>query len=381
MERLDCKTEFHKFGGDGVIYHGRVEQLLPSLTEQYCEKIQMVYLDPPFEKLNLTSAAELMERVIPDCHKMLSNEGSIFVQVDSRFGGRVRTILDDVFGEANFVNEIIWINKTGGRATKHFSRKHETILFYRKSREMYFDIIFAGVPRGSERRNHLKRRADEDGRIYYVNKSNGREYRYYEDDLVFPSDVWDDIEQLRKRDEEQTGYKNQRPEALLKRIIGVASREGDIVFDPFAGSGTTAAAAAKLNRRFVCIDSENEAIMTMRKRMLMLERNNEFFVDTAPLRIEYANELVMDDVEVAAAGKLTETAEGPIFTARGMRKKKGVHDEGVYCVYAAVGRAENGVFYPEEYLLNPGYEEKLYAKHGQVLEIITSSGKRGFFRL
>lgn len=381
MEKLECKTELHRFGGDGVVYHGRIESLLPSLTEKYCGRVQIVYLDPPFEGMNLVSAATLMEEVVPACHKMLCSGGSIFVQVDPRFGGCIRRILDNAFGESNFVNEIIWVSKTGGRATKYFSRKHETILFYRKSREAYFDISFAGIPRGSERRNHLKRRADEDGRIYYVNKSNGREYRYYEDDLVFPSDVWDDIEQLRKRDEEQTGYKSQRPEALLKRMIGVASQEGDLIFDPFAGSGTAAAVAAKLNRRFVCVDSKFEAIMAMRKRMLMLERNNEFFVDTAPLRIECVDSPAMSAEGLPSVGELSETIDGLFFTAKGILKQKKQNDDSVYCVYAAVGRVENEVFYPDEYIFNPRPGERLPVKSGQVLEVIASDGRQGFFRL
>src|SRR5690606_30562996 len=106
----------------------------------------------------------------------------------------------------NFMNEIIWCYKSGGRSTRYYPRKHDTILFYRKSAKVFFDIYAVGRPRGPEKRNHMKRYIDEDGRVCFSIRSAGKVYTYYEDTPVFPSDVWDDIEHLQQKDSERVGY-------------------------------------------------------------------------------------------------------------------------------------------------------------------------------
>lgn len=109
----------------------------------------------------------MMRVVLTACHRMLAPDGSLYLHIDYRMSPYLRLMLDEIFGQANFMNEIIWAYKSGGRSTRHFSRKHDTILFYRKSKAVYFNIHAVGVPRGPEKRNNMKRSIDELGRVYF----------------------------------------------------------------------------------------------------------------------------------------------------------------------------------------------------------------------
>ena len=100
----------------------------------------------------------------------------------------------------------------------------------------------------------MRRHVDPDGRVYRSIRSGGRVYTYYDDDPVPPTDVWDDVSHLQQRDPQRTGYDTQKPLALLERIVRCASREGELVLDPFCGSGTTLEAAHLLGRRFLGVD-------------------------------------------------------------------------------------------------------------------------------
>jgi len=285
----------------GRFYWCDVLKALPLLLEQYEGKIQLVYMDPPFvtgqtfwfqqpvgvkgwlgnRNHIITHAAyddlwksgrdaflSMMREVLSCVYRLLSPQGSLYLHIDYRTSAYMRIMLDEIFGEENFLNEIIWHYRSGGRAKNHFSRKHDTILFYRKSPQYYFDIESVGIPRGKVRRNHMKQQVDEDGRIFWSIRSGGREYRYYEDDRIYPSDVWDDISHLHQKDPERTGYDTQKPEALLERIIKASSRPGDIVADLFAGSGTTLAVAQRLGRRWIGVDNGIFSLHTCRKRLV-----------------------------------------------------------------------------------------------------------------
>ena len=262
-------------------------------------RVQMVYLDPPFgtgqrfalrqkiggegyrgdgkhtvtlpvyaDRMNREDYLLLLRRAVEKAHEMLCDDGSLFVHVDWRYSAHVRLLLDDVFGEACFMNEIIWHYGSGGRSLQHFSRKHDTIFFYGKTAKPYFNPLPLGKPRGSEARNHLRRRTDEDGRVFFSIRTAGKEYRYYEDDPIYPDDVWEDISHLQQKDPERTGYATQKPELLLERLIVATSREGDCVADFFGGSGTTAAVAQRTNRTFIHVDSAMLSLHTARERLL-----------------------------------------------------------------------------------------------------------------
>ena len=141
------------------------------------------------------------------------------------------------------------------------------ILLYAKTKHYFFDITRVGVPRGEKRRNHMARSRDEQGRMFSRIVSNGKEYRYYDDELVYPGDVWTDIGYLQQRDPERTGYATQKPLKLLERLLLPVTNPGDLVVDPCCGSGTTAEAARMLDCRFAVMDMNPEAVAVTLNRL------------------------------------------------------------------------------------------------------------------
>ena len=282
----------------GELFLGDSLELSDRLTGKYGGRVQCVYLDPPFFTGSLfnmrvrvgerewrsgagslelsaysdkwASAEEYISeiRALAElARELMSDTGVIFLHVDWRMQARLRIMMDEVFGENNFMNEIIWTYQTGGRARKYFSRKHDVILFYRKGPAYRFYIENVPISRTDARRNHMKRQVDKDGRVYRTIKSGGKVYKYYDDDPVYPGDVWDDVSHLQQKDPQRTGYDTQKPVRLLERIIKCSTQEGDLVCDLFAGSGTTAVAAANLNRRFLCVDQSPLAVAVAGKRL------------------------------------------------------------------------------------------------------------------
>ena len=250
-----------------------------ALLRQEGLRPNLCYLDPPyltgrdFGAYADTASSEdyyaMMQSILQAVYDLLDENGSLFLHIDERTHARLRLMLDEIFPPESFRNEIIWAYQSGGRATTHFSRKHDTILYYAKSPDAFFDPMQDAQPRAAARKNHMKRGVDETGRPYSAITSHGKEYRYYDDELVPPSDVWDDIPHLQQRDPERTGYPTQKPERLLRRIILCTTRPGDLVLDPFAGSGTTLAAARALHRSFIGIDSSPQAERTIRERLAL----------------------------------------------------------------------------------------------------------------
>lgn len=244
-------------------------------------RAQLCCIDPPYltgrnfgaydDRLSAQDYYAMMRQVLQGIYDVLDDAGSIFVHIDERTHARMRLMLDEIFGEENFRNEIIWAYKSGGRATEHFSRKHDVILYYVKSNAAFFDAMQDAQPRMQARSNHMKHAVDETGRSYRAITSHGREYRYYDDDLVPPSDVWDDIPHLQQRDPERTGYPTQKPQQLYERIIKCASRPGDLVLDTFSGSGTTLAAARALGRSFIGMDSSAQSEQVIAARLNGIE--------------------------------------------------------------------------------------------------------------
>ena len=179
-----------------------------------------------------------------------------------------RLLLDEIFGESNFVNEIVWAYQTGGRAKKHFSRKHDIILFYAKSKSLFFDITRVAVSRKDNRSNHMRRTVDDQGRPCRTIRAGGKLYTYYDDEPVFPDDVWSDVSHLQQKDPQRTGYDTQKPLALLERIVRCCTKPGDMVADLFCGSGIALVAAAQNDCRYLGVDLSSHAISVCRKRLL-----------------------------------------------------------------------------------------------------------------
>ena len=395
--RVFCTSERHANGGPGEFYLSRAEEALSGLLKDYRGKVQVVYLDPPFgtgdvfhskvssghARLSLPTYWDTMEEpaylawmkiVLTGARELLCESGSLYLHIDYRMSAKLRLMLDEIFGEQNFMNEIVWCYKSGGRATKYYPRKHDTILFYRKSAKVFFDITAVGRPRGPEKRNHMRRFIDENGRICFTIRSAGKIYTYYEDTPVFPSDVWDDIEHLQQKDTERVGYATQKPEALLNRVILASSRKGDLVCDLFSGSGTTAAAASKLGRRFLAVDASPIALYTLRARQLeamsahsLLEGDNELLLhypaDETPAQISAK-------IAVVRGKRVVQLEEASFTPAYPL-------------VYAAVGTIENGVFLPVSTDCRPKLPLSLpvYEIANPIIQIEDAFGHIAFFDL
>ena len=205
--------------------------------------------------------------LVENAHKLLSRTGVLALHLDWHTSAYGRMICDEVFGEEFFLNEVIWSYESGGRAKKYFSRKHDTILLYARTKDYHFDLRRVPLERTEHRKNHMRRRVDEDGRAYSEIKTGGKIYRYYDDAPVYPGDVWTDISHLQQRDPERTGYATQKPLKLLDRVLRPVVKDGDLVIDLCCGSGTAMEAAQDLNCRYVGVDTSAEAILTTASRL------------------------------------------------------------------------------------------------------------------
>lgn len=191
--------------------------------------------------------------------RTLTPTGSLFVHLDYRAVHYVKVALDRVFGRACFVNEIVWCYAVGGKGRRGFGRKHDTILWYGRTDDWAFYPEAIRVPRRGG--SHMRVVADGDTLVQEkTDRRTGRVYRYPIDAGKVPEDWWTDVETLNHSDRERNGWPSQKPERLVERIVRAVTRPGDRVADWFVGSGTTAAVAQRLGRRFVAVDREPAAI-------------------------------------------------------------------------------------------------------------------------
>ena len=311
--QVQCRLERHGSGEAGKLMLSDAR----GNFSRFAGQVQCVYLDPPYmtgdrftcrvrigEKgwetgkpflsipayndryPNKETYLAMLRGALENARALLSESGSLFLHLDTRMSAYARVLCDEVMGESNFVNEIIWAYQSGGRSMRYFSRKHDVILFYRKSRQQYFDITAVPLPRNENRSNHMRRCVDETGRAYRTIQSGGKTYTYYDDDPVYPDDVWSDVSHLQQKDPQRTGYDTQKPLALLSRIILSTTKPGDLVADLFGGSGTTAAAAAQLGRQYLLSDSSPVSLAVARKRLLNTEMEAELPTNRAGARME-----------------------------------------------------------------------------------------------
>jgi DNA modification methylase len=192
---------------------------------------------------------------------LLADDGSIYVHCDWRLNSSIRLILDELFGIENFKNEIIWWYKDpSGTVKDSFKKKHDSILFYSKRSNNIFNLDDV---RESYSETTLKQAENK-------TISFGRETKVHPKGKV-PVDVWD-IPIINSQAKERIGYPTQKPEKLIEKIIKASSNENDIVCDFFVGSGTTAAVAEKLQRKWICSDIGKFSIHASRKRMIGIQR-------------------------------------------------------------------------------------------------------------
>ncbi|MDA8179518.1 MAG: site-specific DNA-methyltransferase, partial [Deltaproteobacteria bacterium] len=210
---------------------------------------------------------------------LLAEDGSIYVHCDWRVNGYVRLVLDEVFGKGNFNNAIAWrYSGWNKKLSSSFERRHDTIFFYAKSGQPIFNSYFQ--PWESKeayvKARKQKIRIDDHGREYVLSDAGGgqRIERYLDEVMeegVVVDDVWN-LDKINNSAKEALGYPTQKPLILLERIIKASSNEGDLVADFFAGSGTMAAVAEKLGRKWIVSDLGKFAIHTTRKRLIGVQR-------------------------------------------------------------------------------------------------------------
>lgn len=299
LRPISVQTERHPAAGspEGLFCLGDAAERLEALLPDFEGRVKLVYMDPPFmtgdrfymrvrvgeeqwrrgrggmaletfsDRLDRQSYLDMLRKVLVLCRRLLSDDGMIFVHIDYRAHPHVRLLMDELFGEDRLLNEIIWVYQSGGRSVRHFSRKHDVILFYAKTDAYDFNIDAVKAVPTQPRTNHMRRHVDPDGRVYRSIRTNGRVYTYYDDEPVAPSDVWQDLSHLQQKDPERTGYDAQKPLSLLTRIVRCASREGDWVLDPFAGSGTALEAAWRNGRGFIGVDRCPLTLNIVRRRL------------------------------------------------------------------------------------------------------------------
>ena len=277
---------------------GDAQTGLPSLRG----KVDLIYIDPPFDskadyrtKISLPGTdiqqkptvieqfayadtweegtISYLKMIYPRLvlmKELLSERGSIYVHIDWHVGHYVKLLLDEIFGKDLLLNEIMWCYSIGGKGSRFFGRKHDVIFLYSKSSHYIFNGKDQLVATERKENSHMRLKVDEDGREYQekTDKKSGKIYRYYVDEGKIPNDYWTDIEQLNREDSERVGYATQKPERLLERIIAASSDKDSLVCDFFGGSGTTAAVAERLGRRWITCDIGKPASLVMRKRFI-----------------------------------------------------------------------------------------------------------------
>jgi len=266
--------------------------------------IDLIYIDPPFfsgrqynvifgDQNELRSFSDIWEGGMPgyliwlnarlyEMKRLLKKTGSIYVHLDWHAAHYVKVEMDKIFGHDNFRDEIIWSHTIIGAAQNRFPKAHETILWYAKTNEHFFDeeSPSARIPYKDRITKNLYK--DENGYYY----TRGRATRQVTEDEKarkaftktyvdiekgkLSGDVWTDIPTYRVQGNERIGYPTQKPEALLERIIGTTSPQEGVVADFFCGGGTTAAVAQRLGRRWVVCDQSRVAVAITADRIARL---------------------------------------------------------------------------------------------------------------
>ena len=239
----------------------------------------------------------MMER-LQACHKVLKKTGSIYLHCDYRASHYLKMIMDEIFGNNNFRNEVIWYKNSGGIGRTSFNKRHDTLLNYSKTGEYFYNGKAVGDLREQEEGTFGGYfGVDSNGRKYREVRKGGKVYKYYMDEPKNPDDVWT-VPQIPERDKtERVGYPTQKPEALLNRIIKASSNEGDLVLDPFCGCGTAAIVASKLNRKFIGIDintSERKKGELPTAFSVIKNRSHKLFTQTRYISRDLSEVLEMD---------------------------------------------------------------------------------------
>jgi len=245
-----------------LIYCGDNLEVLSMLPEK---SVDLIYADPPFFsnknyeiiwgdgaeqtaysdrwKGGISVYIEWMKERLWQCYRVLKDTGSMYLHCDWHANAHLRILMDRIFGENNFQNEIIWCYASGGASKRRFARKHDNIFYYTKTDSYTFNVM-----------REPYATPDVEGRMGF--HPDGR----------MLTDVWP-ISFLSTTSKERTGYPTQKPEALLRRIIEASSNKGDTILDLFCGCGTTLSVAHQLGRKWIGIDVSPVACTLMRNRL------------------------------------------------------------------------------------------------------------------
>lgn len=248
----------------------------------------MVYLDPPFFTQKVHSLKNndgkeysfndtwdsiddyltyLKVRLV-EIKRLLNDTGSVFLHCDSSASPYLRILLDEIFGPSNFRSEIIWTYKRWSNSHNGLLNAHQTIFFYSKSAKYTFNKLYSSYSPTTNIDQILQDRVrNKNGKAVYKTDSDGNTVFTNEKKGVPLSDVWD-IPFLNPKAKERVGYPTQKPILLLERIIEIATDPKDIILDPFCGSGTTLVAASLLDRKYIGIDINPEAVRLSQERLL-----------------------------------------------------------------------------------------------------------------
>lgn len=263
------------------------DDCLSAFSKIETASIDMIYLDPPFftqkkQSLKNSQGKEyefsdiwgsrneyiffMRERLL-EIKRILKESGTVFLHCDSTASHYLRVLLDEIFGEDNFRSEIIWSYKRWSNSKKGLLAGHQTIFFYSKTSKYKFNTIYCNYSPTTNLDQILQERVrNEDGKASYKRDMSGNIVIGKEKRGVPLSDVWE-IPFLNPKAKERTGYPTQKPIELLERIIKISTDEGDIVLDPFCGSGTTLVAAKLLGRKYLGIDINPSAIDLCKNRL------------------------------------------------------------------------------------------------------------------
>jgi len=277
------------------IYKGNCIKLLAELDS---DSVDLIYFDPPFftqKKHSLVTRDEskkyefndsweslddylkLIETCLIESKRVLKNSGSVFLHCDKVASHYIRVTLDKVFGMKNFRSEIIWSYKRWSNSKKGLLNSHQNIYFYSKNKDFKFNQYYTDYAPTTNIDQILQdREKTANGKSVYKTDTNGNIVLGKEKKGVPLSDTWE-IPYLNPKAKERVGYPTQKPVLLLKEIIKIVTDKGDLVIDPFCGSGTTCVAAKSMDRNFIGIDTSKDAVELANKRL------EEMIITDSPL--------------------------------------------------------------------------------------------------
>lgn len=302
-----------------VVLPGVDIQQKPTVVEQFA------YADT-WEEGTISYLKMIYKRLIL-MKELLSDTGTVYVHIDWHIDSYVKIMLDDIFGKDNFRDQIIWYYPGGIKAVPHyFPRKHDCIYCYSKTNNYVFNNQRKGIEDNSLYSRWIKYSEDGETITYknfprtdkvkfdmYVKRfisQNKREPK--DEDVIYRfegalvDDVWDDCPAVFRLLNEKTGYSTQKPASLLERIIKASSNEGDLVCDFFGGSGTTAAVAERLGRRWITCDIGKPASLVMRKRFIDQEVNPFLYQSIG----DYQKEAFHNNKKLRRVGVLSQVVLG-----------------------------------------------------------------------